>query len=149
VKAPRAVAHPLSIAALATLLINDHLFKTRLDWLPRWLVEKLSDAAFVALAPIVALSLYEALSRGERCRRAVTLGATLLVGAVFSLAKCTHAGALVAGWALGALQAPLRGALLRAPIVVDPTDLIALPTLAVALWVERRTRAPSAAAPSP
>lgn len=141
-KAPRAIAHPLSITALIALVLNDHVFKTRVDALPRWLTGKLSDVAFCALAPVVALSLYEALSRDERRRSSVTALSTIVIGAAFSLAKCTHEGALVAGWTLGALQAPLRGALVRAPIVVDPTDLVALPALALALWVERRTRLP-------
>lgn len=139
-KAPRSVAHPLSIAALATLLINDHVFKTRVDWLPRWLVAKLSDLAFVALAPIVALSFYEALSRHERRRTLVVTSSMIAVGAVFSLSKCTAWGASLVGCALGALQAPARGALVCAPITVDPTDLLALPALLAARWVERRTR---------
>lgn len=141
-KAPRAISHPASIAALALLLINDHVFKSSLSRALPWLCGKLSDFAFLALAPLVALSLYECVARGpERHRRAVVLGAMATVGAAFVAIKLSPACAQRVGALWGLLQAPFRrGLWIAAPITVDPSDLLALPALVVALWVEPRTR---------
>lgn len=142
-KAPRAISHPASITALALLLINDHVFKSALSREHPWLCGKLSDFAFLALAPVFALSLYECVARGrEPHRRAVVLSAMASVGAVFVAIKLSPACAATVGALWGLLQAPFRhGRWIAAPITVDPTDLLALPSLATALWVERRSRA--------
>lgn len=140
--APRAIAEPASIAAIAALLINDHVFKNTLSRSLPWLTGKLSDFAFLALAPLVALSMYECVAqRREPYRRAVVLGAIAAVGSVFVAIKLSPSCARAVGALWGLVQAPFRrGSWIAAPITVDPTDLVALPALALGLWVERRTR---------
>ncbi|XVQ89043.1 hypothetical protein ACQP2K_16985 [Microbispora siamensis] len=138
------LGHPVTLAAIAVLLVNDHLLK-RL-W-PGTVTGKLSDVAGMLVAPpLLAFAATLAVRRtvararggvsgsaavecGEADRRAA-LAAIALTGAVFALVKTTPIGARVAAdaWALVSSSAG---------VVADPADLLALPALGLA-WIVRR-----------
>jgi hypothetical protein len=101
--------HPLWWAALALLVLNDHLLKAAggVEW--GWLTGKLSDFAGMLVAPaILAVAARVRTARGW-------LAAHLAVGAVFSAIKVSATAA----------------ALLPVVITVDPSDLAAVPLLLV------------------
>ena len=121
------LAHPVSIAALVVMVVNDHLLKQAYG---SWWTGKLSDAAglvfFPALVGLVVA--FVAPRLGWRATVAVALGAT---ATGFAWVKVTQGGAAAASDALSALAGP---SLLRA----DATDLLALPFLALAAWAATR-----------
>ncbi|WP_182908013.1 hypothetical protein [Microbispora sp. H13382] len=136
------LGHPATLAAIAVLLVNDHLLK-RL-W-PGVVTGKLSDVAGMLVAPpLLALAAALAVRRlgaaqgsasrsgagapGEADRRAA-LAAILLTAVVFTVVKTTAAGARAAAdvWALF---------IPSARVVADPSDLLALPALGLA-WLVR------------
>ena len=124
------LAHPLWWGALALLVVNDHLLKGR-GVVPSWLTGKLSDFAFLIVAPMLATAL---LPRALRWRR--TLAVTAVVG-VFVAAELSRAvsDAIIAtaGW-VG----------IRWQLWPDPTDLIALAVLPLTVHL---LRAPAPAWP--
>lgn len=130
--------HPLPMAAVLLLAINDHWLKQAH---PSALTGKLSDFAGLFFFPLLLEAFVEvALAwgrryRGPSMRRLVPL--VLVTGASFGLMKTTELGVRVYGVGLGALQWPFRafGALLRqqavppfaeAGLIRDPSDLVAL-----------------------
>lgn len=117
----RALAHPAWWVALALLAANDHLFKGA-GVLPGALTGKLSDFAGLLVAPILFAALL-----GVRRRRGFWL-AHLAVGAGFAAINLSPAIARM-----------VEAATLPTPfpwfITVDPTDLVALPTLWVSAWL--------------
>jgi hypothetical protein len=136
--------HPVALTAVALLLLNDHLMK---PMLPGLLTGKLSDIAGLFAAPLVAVAAIE-LASAARGRRASPnagwlVGIAGLIAMAFVAAKTTAAGAAMLGallglgqWAGGMALAPLLGAPpppSRAAVVVDPTDLVALVSVAAAL----------------
>jgi hypothetical protein len=122
-----ALLHPLSLAAIFILLLNDHLL--RRFW-PSWFTGKLGDFAWLFFFPLFLTVLFSGvLPRRWRYPQLLVINAaTCLVGGVFLLAKTAPAchTLLVTG----------LGKLLGIPIhlTLDPTDLIALPVLWVS-WV--------------
>ena len=141
--------HPLSLGALAVLLLNDHLGKS--SW-PGAVTGKLSDLAGLVLFPILLQAALE-LMRGRPSPRASRelAAATLLTGLVFTLVKTVPACAEVYRVGVGMLQWPARaavavvaGADVPAPSPVrlteDPTDLLALPALLLPVWLLVRRR---------
>lgn len=138
------LSHPVTVLALAVLLVNDHVLKQAYG---SWWTGKLSDVAGLVLAPaLVAV----AVAAGARCARVVVpprvvVGlSTGVVGAGFVVVKATAGGAAVASAAWSALEGP--GVVLR-----DPADLVALPALAVAVAVAgraSRASAPTGARPA-
>lgn len=133
--------HFVPLAAIALLIANDHLLKPRY---PGVLTGKLSDLAGLAFFPLFLQGLLElcGLRRSDRVLRACVASTALVFTAVKTLPAALHAyrfglGALQ--WPLRALLAAVHGAPLPdfAPVaaVLDPTDLVALPMLALALWV--------------
>jgi hypothetical protein len=124
--------HPLTLAATALLVINDWALKPRIGGA---VTGKLSDLAGLACAPVlltaaIGLALHLAVRLGAAVdpslsRRRLTL-AIVATGVTFAAVKLSPAAA----HALAAL-------LPRAHVVVDPTDLLALPALAIAWWVGR------------
>lgn len=115
---PRGLAHPTPLAALAVLALNDHVLKGA-GVLPGWLTGKLSDFAGLALFPVLLTAIVELHPRAPR-RLLVALGATLATGLTFSLLKTWPAANALANRAWGT-------------VVLDPTDLVALPALGLAL----------------
>jgi len=116
--ARRALIHPLWLGALALLAINDHLLKGS-GHLPGWLTGKLSDFAGLVVAPALLATLLRLSSRRG------LVAAHVATGAVFAAIKI-FPDAARAFEALTALT-PFPWS-----ITVDPTDLAALPALAVA-----------------
>ncbi len=118
----KALVHPVTLASLVVLVVNDHFLKWR--W-PGVVTGKLSDVAGMILAPIVLAAFVELATK----RRAPWM-CTLAVAAAFALVKtwapATHAYEVV--------FATLRFAQ-RVVLVRDPTDLVALPFGAIAAAV--------------
>ncbi len=120
-----ALASPVTVGALALLVLNDHLLKQA--W-PGPVTGKLSDLAGLVVAPfLVALPLVVL-----RVRRPVPV-AIVVTAVLFTLVKATDAGSDVASAALSAVAGL---SLVRR----DPTDLLALPALLVAARVHRLAR---------
>lgn len=120
----RALLHPAFVGSLALLLVNDHVLKQS-GALPGVLTGKLSDFAGLMVAPTVLMVMLSL--AGLRDRRN-WLGCHLAVGAVFAGIQIVPA--VAAGWSnlIGALGVSWV-------TTMDPTDLIALPMLAVSYLV--------------
>lgn len=124
----RSFAHPAWWLALALLVANDHLFKGA-GVLPPWLTGKLSDFAGMLVAPAVLAALLR-----TRTRRGFA-AAHLAIGGWFAAVNLVPAAARAWEGLFAATPFPWR-------ITVDPTDLVALPALALgfalyAAWCER------------
>ena len=155
--AGESVIHPASLAAIAALILNDHVWKAA--W-PGVVTGKISDFAGLAFFPLLLVSVWEitrsVLGLPWKPSRRALFAAVTATAVVFTLVKLwPPAGdAYRFGWAV--LQWPFRaigklaaGRLLPplrpVALVQDPTDLVALPALAVAIWVGlRRIRAAEA-----
>jgi hypothetical protein len=146
-EAADALLHPITLAALGLLLVNDHVLKAA--W-PGPVTGKLSDLAGLAFFPIFLLSAWElALTlvgrwRSPTVRALATAVALCALG--FILVKTVPAAAEGSGWLLGAAQwmllfpsrliaAQPLPPIVRTVVVADPTDLVAVPALALAAWV--------------
>jgi hypothetical protein len=134
----RDLARPLPLAAVAVLALNDHVLKGS-GVLPSWLTGKLSDVAglffFPILLVVLARGLLAASGRRASCSPALPASAALATGVGFTLVKLwPEANAVV-----GALWGPM---------VLDATDLLALPALplAVAFLVRQEDELPAHAA---
>lgn len=130
---------PVPLAALAVLLLNDWVLK-RWDAAPAVLTGKLSDVAGLVFAPLLVTAVLDVvLMVAARAGAPVDfrlgprrlLAAVLAVGALFAAVKLSPAAAAALVAAAGSVGLDWR-------IVSDPTDLLALPALGVALWVGRR-----------
>jgi hypothetical protein len=122
--------HPGTLLGLLLLVVNDHLLKR--EW-PGPVTGKLSDVAGMLVAPpLLAVALALTRRRSSDRQAAVALA---LTGAGFLLAKTSAAGARTASQLWSLTGVPTR-------ILADPTDLLALPVLAVAwlLWRTARQR---------
>jgi hypothetical protein len=116
-----ALARPLPLAAVLVLVLNDHVLKGA-GILPGWLTGKLSDVAGLFFFPVLlATSAAWILSRwaADRWTRHLPLAATALTGVLFTLLKTSPEANAWAGRVWG-------------QIVLDPTDLVALPSLLLA-----------------
>ena len=127
-----ALTHPVTLAALGILLLNDLVFKSL--WSNPWTTGKLSDLAWVIFAsPLLAwlLSLVVRDSRrGQRAAFIVAYVGLPLLYAAFNTFAPVH-DVIIRGLSL------LSGAESGSPL--DPTDSLVIPIgLAVALWVWRR-----------
>jgi len=151
------VIHPAQLTAIAALLLNDHVWKAA--W-PGVVTGKISDFAGLAFFPSLLVGAWEitcaALKRPFKPSRGVLFTAAIATALVFSLVKLwPPAGtAYRLGWA--AMQWPFLAlaalgsgrstpALHPVALVQDPTDLVALPAIAVAVWTglgRVRRRAP-------
>ncbi|HJP88985.1 MAG TPA: hypothetical protein VJ850_08130 [Candidatus Limnocylindrales bacterium] len=145
-----ALLRPIALVSLGLLLLNDHVLKAAY---PGLLTGKLSDAAGMVLMPIVLWSAAELLLAALGRWRGPSPGgiavATLVTGLAFASIKLVPGAALGAGWVLGAAQWSLGlfvrlaagdaiGSIAPTAIVVDPTDLLALPCLLIAVWIGRQ-----------
>jgi hypothetical protein len=143
---PSPLLHPIAIGALALLVVNDHLLKAA--W-PGLVTGKASDVAGLVLVPLLSVEFARLLAGGRLspvARTRVAAAATLLIAATFVAVKLDPVANEAYAILLGSLQWPgalvgnmLAGASLatpgRAPTVLDPGDLIALPAAAVGWWV--------------
>jgi hypothetical protein len=125
------LAHPLTLAAMGLLLVNDHLLR-RL-W-PSWWTGKIGDFAwlfFIPFACAVLLSLVLP-SRWQAQRRVVAGLAFGLPAAIFILAKT------LPGFHDWTVQ--LASAAFGFPVSWrrDPSDLVALASTGLAAWFWRR-----------
>ncbi|MEO3874060.1 hypothetical protein ABGB18_35080 [Nonomuraea sp. B12E4] len=118
------LCHPVTIAGVVVLLVNDHLLKQA--W-PGFVTGRLSDAAGLVVAPALLALL---------CLRRADLAATVLTGVLFTLAKTAQTGAEAASHIWTSVAGP-------SALLADPTALLALPALALAWWVRGRTLATS------
>jgi hypothetical protein len=123
--APRArssdLVHPIPLAAVALLVVNDHVWKGG-GVIPAWITGKLSDFAGLFFFPVLLTVVVEAAwrRRAAVARREIAWASVLLTGVVFAAIKSVPALAALASRVLG-------------PIVCDPTDLLALGALAFSL----------------
>jgi hypothetical protein len=127
-QALRGLAHPLAVGALALLLVNDHVL--RRNW-PGWWTGKLGDVAWLIFAPlVVAAALAAVLPRRLRNRTglcgALAFG---MVGAIYALGNTIPT---VSRGIIITLSAVMGR---PAALVMDPTDLLMLPALALGWWV--------------
>lgn len=122
-KALKLLCSPLSLSAMAVLLVNDHLL--RRFW-PSWITGKLGDFAWLLFFPFaLAWAWALLLPRRERLVRGLAFGIT---GGIFALAKTVPVcHALVVRAAERVLGQPVIW-------VRDPSDLMALVSLAAA-WL--------------
>ncbi|GAA1607891.1 hypothetical protein [Actinoplanes couchii] len=120
------LGHPMTMAALALLVVNDHILKATF---PGWVTGKLSDVAGMVLAPPLLAVLVGLIAPRLSFRR-VAVGSIVAVGVGFGFVKAWSYGAQFASqvWSLGIPS------LIRA----DVTDLLVLPFLAVAWWAARQ-----------
>ncbi len=130
--------HPASIAAIALLLLNDHVLKAAYG---TWWTGKLSDVAGLAFAPAL-LAVVLALVVPRARPRAVAAASIATTGAAFTLVKATTAGAAAASAAWTAVVGP-------SVVRPDLTDLLALPALALAWLTFRATRPAGPPLPAP
>jgi len=130
---------PVPLVAILVLVANDWLGKASAA-VPGWLSGKLSDLAGLVAAPLCATALLDcglwlvarlgprldfSLGRGR------LHGAALACGTAFTAVKLSPAAA-------GALERAADWVGLDWRVASDPTDLVALPALALAVWLGRR-----------
>jgi hypothetical protein len=127
-KAMCLLCSPVSIAAMLLLLINDHWLRIHV---PSWWTGKLGGFAWLlffpfALATLLALLIPSRVPRQEQIVKWLAFGIT---GGVFALAKTLPV--------FHDLTVRLLEMVLGVPVALvrDPTDLIALVSLAIAWWL--------------
>ncbi len=128
----KSFTRPLPLGAVIVLLVNDHWLKGT-GLLPSWLTGKLSDVAGLFFFPILLATLAgyafgERTERIERGRYFVEETSVVLTGVVFAVLKLWPAASAWATRSWGV-------------VVCDPTDLVALPSLALA-YLSMRGRNP-------
>lgn len=144
-----ALLHPVALASLAALVVNDHVLKQRA---PGVVSGKLSDVAILVVGPLLLQGLAElAAARGGRAwrpsTRVLAVAAAVTCGA-YALEKTLPAATEVYRVVWGALRWPLDGVAAwargdawptyaKAAAVTDPTDLAALPAVLGAWWAQR------------
>jgi hypothetical protein len=140
------LTHPIWVGALALLLVNDHVLKSA--W-PGLVTGKASDVAALVLVPPLVVELVGAARRGRmgtRTRQLLATAAALGIAAWFAAVKLHPVPNEMYAVAMGLVQWPARlladlfaglplAALLPAPTVLDPGDLVALPAAAVGWWI--------------
>jgi len=129
--------HPIALAALALLLVNDWVLKPRLG--ATAVTGKLSDAAGLVFAPLalsaaIGVALAVAARLGARIDPSLSrrrLGLCVAATAVaFAAIKLDADAARAVATVISRFGRP-------AHIALDPSDLWCLPALAIALWIGR------------
>lgn len=146
----RLLRHPAALAALVVLVVNDHFLKERF---PGVVTGKLSDLAGMVVAPLVLVTVADAVAPSSWLRRpgygaASAWACAALVAAVFAATKTWRPATEVYEAAFVLLWSPLRWARAwaagrevwgeRVVLVRDPTDLVALPLGAVAALIAQK-----------
>lgn len=135
------VLHPIFVFAVALLLLNDHVLKSRV---PGVVTGKLSDVTGLIVLPLLVLALAEITSRvvrlpvpSPRFLATCVVGTGVMFAAGEIVPAADHVFEVLWGFArspVGYFQHPdISGAVL----VSDPTDLLTLPALWVAWRVGR------------
>jgi hypothetical protein len=129
--------HPVTLAAVALLVVNDWVLKPRLG--PSVVTGKLSDIGGLVFAPVVLSSAIGLVQHGlarlgmridPSLSRRRLVACIVATGAGFAAVKLFPVAATYLAEALS-----LMGR--RAEIYLDRTDLLCLPALAVAWWIGR------------
>src|SRR5262249_23942101 len=142
--ASRALTRPIAIAAIALLVVNDHVLKAAY---PGFVTGKLSDFAGLMFFPLLLAAACEQV--GIRRGLTTVIAATIATGLGFGSIKLFPAAGDVYRVVLAALQWPFRAGLAvlaghpvpamgHARLVADPTDLVALVALAVPIALALR-----------
>ncbi len=119
-KSIRLLAHPLSLAAAALIVVNDFVLRSVA---PSWWTGKLSDAGALVVWPLLfAAGLTLIFPCRWKLAGGLALGLTLAGYMLLKLSPATNA------WLVG-----LSGERLRA--VADPSDLLLLPILLLPAWL--------------
>jgi hypothetical protein len=137
--------HPLAAAAVATLLVNDHVLK---PMFATWWTGKLSDAAALVVVALVVQAVGELI--GMPRGRPMLLASMIVSAATLIGIKVAPVIGDLYQWGVGAVQSlpsaavALVGGWASPPVVPvaltrDPTDLLTLPALAV-VWLAFRHR---------
>jgi hypothetical protein len=142
------LVHPVPVGAILLLLMNDHVWKRAYG--AAW-TGKLSDVAGLVFFPLLVQAAWEIVMLGRwrgPSRRVLELAvvATVLCFAAIKLwvpaGEVYRVGLALLQWPVRALTAILGDAplprLARVSLVRDPTDLFALPAVAVAVLIGRR-----------
>lgn len=129
---------PAPLFGVAVLLLNDHVFKSAFH---NTLTGKLSDVAGCFFLPLY-VSAVLALLTNLRWQHRVAIGAALMA-LLFTSIKLSPRVSEVVTSSLEVLSQPLGIAQLH--VVADPTDLVALPMIALAVFAARRSHACTAA----
>jgi hypothetical protein len=149
------LVHPVPLAALTLMLLNDHVLKAS-D--PGWLTGKLSDVAGLMLLPFVLLAGWDLVrlirpSLPASGPRLAVASATLAV-ILFTAMKVVPLGSDLYRLGLGGVQWPFRALVAwvasepspsyaQVHLTSDPSDLLTLPValavLAVRPWSKRAT----------
>ena len=134
---------PFPLAAVALLAVNDHLLKAAFH---NTLTGKLSDIAGCFFLPLYVSALLSLVPRLS-LRARLYAGAAVTTVLFASVSVSRVAADAVCRW-IQVLSAPLGYPVLR--IAADPTDLICLPLVAVAVaYGLSRREPPCAASPLP
>lgn len=127
-----ALAHPVSLAAIGLLIVNDHILKE--VW-PGFATGKLSDLAGLVFFPLLLVAIHQLVT--GRAPVWLGIGAVVATGMCFALIQVWGPAAGFYRDGLGYLQLPFRflmsGSASVGPVqhVADPSDLMVLPALAV------------------
>jgi hypothetical protein len=123
------LAHPVTVLALAVLILNDHVWKASH---PGLVTGKLSDVAGLVLMPAVlgaAIGLVRlGFGRREPIGPPTVYVSAVITGVGFALVKVSPAVATVASGSWSLVVGPSQ-------VRADVTDLVALPGLGLAVWV--------------
>ena len=139
------LVHPVPIAAIAGLVLNDHWAKYAF---PGVVTGKLSDVAGMIFFPLLLQALVELVDRRKpfRPQRSVLVGSAVATALVFGATNLSATAAEAYRVGLGALQWPFRAGLAvlsgaavpelaRVHLTQDPTDVITVPFVLVAVAV--------------
>jgi hypothetical protein len=129
------LAHPVSLVAIAVLVVNDHLLKAQFG---TWWTGKLSDVAGMVFFPALVAVVMAAVAPRLTQRQVVALAVTV-TALGFAWVKTADAGAATASAVLTGLAGP-------SAVLKDATDLLALPALMLAAYVGWRVTGDARAA---
>ena len=140
--------HPIAIAAIALLIANDHVFKA--IW-PGPITGKVSDFAGLVFFPLLLQAIWQLMLAAVRRDSAPTdrqvVAAVIVTGVLFAANKllpaANEAVSIVMGsgqWLVGQVLGTGPDRVMPVSMALDPTDLVALPSLLVAYAIRPRSR---------